>query len=178
MSSFNRVILLGNLTRDPQLKFLPNQTPVVEFGIATNRRYTTSGGEKKDEVTFVDVAFFGKAAEVISQWCQKGKALLVEGRLKYDSWEKDGQRRSKLSVIGDNFQFVGGRGEPMEPGEGSGEAEGDVGKALDAAPPKSAPARAGLPDAALAGGGRSRRPPTTDPLDGYQQHFEDSDIPF
>ena len=111
MASFNKVILMGNLTRDPQMKFLPSQTPVAEFGLATNRHFKTQSGEEKDEVTFVDCAAFGKQAEVINQWCRKGKQLFIEGRLKFDTWDdkNGGGKRSKLSVIVENFQFVGGR---------------------------------------------------------------------
>lgn len=111
MASFNKVILMGNLTRDPQMKYLPSQTPVAEFGLATNRRFKTHAGEEKEEVTFVECAAFGKQAEVINQWCRKGKQLFIEGRLKFDTWEdkNGGGKRSKLSVIVENFQFVGGR---------------------------------------------------------------------
>ena len=106
MASFNQVILLGNLTRDPQLRYLNNQTPVVEFGMATNRKH----GEK-EEVCFVDCSAFGKQAEVIQQYAQKGKSLLVQGRLRYETWDdkNGGGKRSKLSVTVENFQFVGGR---------------------------------------------------------------------
>jgi len=111
MASFNKVILMGNLTRDPQMKYLPSQTPVAEFGLATNRRFKSQSGEEKEEVTFVDCAAFGKQAEVINQWCRKGKQLFIEGRLKFDSWDdkNGGGKRSKLSVIVEQFQFVGGR---------------------------------------------------------------------
>lgn len=109
MASFNKVILVGNLTRDPQLKYLPNQTPVVEFGMAVNRKYTANG-EQREDVCFVDCAAFGKPAEVINQYCQKGKQLLVEGRLKFDSWsDPQGGKRSKLSVVVEQFQFLGGK---------------------------------------------------------------------
>ena len=119
MASFNKVILMGNLTRDPQMKYLPSQTPVVEFGIATNRRFKTQAGEDKEEVTFVDCAAFGKQAEVINQWCRKGKQLFIEGRLKFDSWDdkNGGGKRSKLSVIVEQFQFVGGRDQDGNGGE-------------------------------------------------------------
>jgi single-strand DNA-binding protein len=111
MASFNKVILMGNLTRDPQMKYLPSQTPVAEFGLATNRRFKTQSGEEKEEVTFVDCAAFGKQAEVINRWCRKGKQLFIEGRLKFDTWDdkNGGGKRSKLSVIVENFQFVGSR---------------------------------------------------------------------
>mgnify|MGYP001202585794 CR=1 FL=1 len=109
MPSVNRVILAGHLTRDPQSKQLPSQTTVTEFGLAMNRKFRTKDGDNREEVTFVDCAAFGKQAEVIQQYCQKGKAILVEGRLKLDQWEdKQGGKRSKLSVVVENFQFLGG----------------------------------------------------------------------
>lgn len=121
MANFNRVMLMGNLTRDPQLKYLPSQTAVVEFGMAVNRKFST-GGEQREETTFVECAAFGKMAEIINQYCQKGKGLFVEGRLKYDQWEdkQGGGKRSKLSVVVDNFQFLGGPG-----GGGGGGGGGD-----------------------------------------------------
>ena len=113
MASFNQVILVGNLTRDPHVKQLPNQSTVTEFGIACNRRFKTASGEDREEVTFVDCAAFGKQGETIKQYCAKGKALLLQGRLKYDQWDdkQGGGKRSKLSVVVENFQFLGGRGE-------------------------------------------------------------------
>ena len=111
MASFNKVILIGNLTRDPQMKYLPSQTAVVEFGVACNRRFKTQSGEDKEEVTFVDCTSFGKQAEVINQYFTKGKPIFIEGRLKYDQWEdkQGGGKRHKLTVVIENFQFVGGR---------------------------------------------------------------------
>jgi len=111
MSGFNKVILLGNLTRDPELRYLPSQTAVADFGLATNRRYRTKEGEDREETVFVELTAFGKQAETIHQFCQKGRQLMVEGRLKYDQWEdKDTHaKRSRLSVIVENFQFVGTR---------------------------------------------------------------------
>lgn len=108
---FNKVILMGNLTRDPQLKYLPSQTALVEFGIACNRKFKTQSGEQRDEVCFVDCVVFGKRAEVINQHFSKGKPIFVEGRLKYDTWEdkQNGGKRSKLSVMVENFEFVGGK---------------------------------------------------------------------
>jgi single-strand DNA-binding protein len=133
MATFNKVMLIGNLTRDPQLKQLPSNSSVVEFGLATSRKFKTAAGEEREETCFVDCAAFGKQAEVIAQYCQKGKPLFVEGRLKYDSWEdKQGfGRRSKVSVVVENFQFLGqkddsrkvvadpfSRSEPPAPGSG------------------------------------------------------------
>src|SRR5438270_3309463 len=110
MPSFNQVLLMGNVTRDPQLKALPNGSQVVDFGLAVNRKYRSAAGEDKEETCFVDCAAFGKQAEVIHQYCQKGKPLFLEGRLKYETWEdKAGAKRSKLSVIVEHFQFLGSR---------------------------------------------------------------------
>lgn len=117
MASFNRVVLLGNLTRDPQLKYLPNNTAVCEFGLATNHKWRDRDGNNKEEACFVDCACFGRGGEVINQYMTKGAPLLVEGRLRYESWTaQDGSKRSRLSVMVENFQFVGRR----EGGEGGG----------------------------------------------------------
>ncbi len=115
MANFNKVILLGNLTRDPQLSYLPSQTPVVDFGLAVNRTWTSQDGQKKEEVCFVDCRTFGKPAETINKYCKKGRPLLVEGRLTFDSWTgKDGQKHSRLRVTVESFQFIssasGGQG--------------------------------------------------------------------
>ena len=113
MSSFNKVILMGNLTRDPELSFLPSQTAVVEFGLAVNRKWVKDG-EKKEDVCFVDCRTYGKQAEVFKKYMAKGKPVLVEGRLQLDTWEKDGQKRSKHRVIVERFQFMGD-GEKAKP---------------------------------------------------------------
>lgn len=105
--NFNKVILAGNLTRDPQLSYLPSQTPVVEFGMAINRKWKSEGGEEKEEICFVDCRMFGKRAEVINQYLDKGNPLLIEGRLTFEQWQaQDGSNRSKLRVTVENFQFI------------------------------------------------------------------------
>jgi single-strand DNA-binding protein len=110
MPSFNRVLLLGNLTRDPVLKQLPTQTQVAEFGLAVNRKFRTPQGEDRVDTVFVDCAAFGKTADTIVHYCHKGRPLFVEGRLRYDSWEdKQGGKHSKLSVVVESFQFIGSR---------------------------------------------------------------------
>ncbi|MFO0840269.1 MAG: single-stranded DNA-binding protein [Phycisphaerae bacterium] len=119
MSGFNRVILMGNLTRDPELKYLPSNIAVCEFGMAMNRRWKDKDGNQRDEVCFVDISAFGRTGEMINQYMNKGKPILIEGRLKFDSWTgQDGQKRSKLSVVADSFAFVGSRegggGAPMD----------------------------------------------------------------
>lgn len=109
MPSFNKCIFMGNLTRDPQLKYLPSQTAVTEFGIAVNRKFKTSGGEVREEVMFLDCSVFGKRAEVVNQYFKKGSQILVEGHLKFDTWDdKQGQKRSKHILIVDSFEFMGG----------------------------------------------------------------------
>ena len=123
MASYNKVILLGNLTRDPQLSYTPNQTAVVDFGLATNRKWTGQDGAAREETCFVDCRSFGRSAENINKYCQKGRPLLVEGRLTFDSWQaQDGSKRSKLRVTVERFCFVGagGSGGPGGPGGGGG----------------------------------------------------------
>ena len=107
MANLNKVMLMGNMTRDPQLSYLPSQTPVVEFGLAISRRFKKQDGSQGEEVCFVDCQMFGKRAEVVNQYFKKGEPIFVEGRLKFDSWEKDGQKRSKLRVFVENFEFLG-----------------------------------------------------------------------
>lgn len=112
MASFNRVILAGNLTRDPELRYTPKGTAVARIGLALNRTWKTDTGETKEEVTFVDVEAFGRQAEVIAQYMKKGRPLLVEGRLKLDQWEDKNthQKQSKLKVVLEGFSFVDSRG--------------------------------------------------------------------
>lgn len=109
MASFNKVILMGNLTRDPELRVTANGNSICKLGLATSRVYTTKDGERREETTFVDIDAFGKQADVINKYFRKGRPIMVEGRLKLDQWESDGQKRSKLSVVLENFQFIGGR---------------------------------------------------------------------
>jgi single-strand DNA-binding protein len=110
MASFNRVILLGNLTRDPELRYIPSGMAVTDLGLAVNDRRKNQNGEWVDETTFVDVTLWGRQAEVASEYLTKGSPLLVEGRLKLDKWEKDGQKHSKLRVVGEKMQLLGSRG--------------------------------------------------------------------
>ncbi len=107
MPNYNRVILAGHLTRDPVLRTLPGGTSVCDFGLAVNRRWRTQTGEQKEEVCFVDCSAFGKAADAIARYVTKGRALLVEGRLKFDQWtDKDNNKRSKHSVTVETFTFL------------------------------------------------------------------------
>jgi len=99
-------MLIGNLTRDPDVKVLPSGSTIVEYGLAVNRTWTQDG-VKKEEVTFVDVVMFGKVAEIAGKWLKKGKPVYVEGRLKLEQWDKDGEKRSKLRVVGEMMQMLG-----------------------------------------------------------------------
>ena len=111
MANLNKVMLIGNLTRDPELKYTPGNQAVCEVGLAVNRKYRTKDGEDREETTFVDCEAWGKQAEVIKQYMTKGKPLFIEGRLKLDTWEdKDGGKRSKMRVVIENFQFLGAAG--------------------------------------------------------------------
>lgn len=111
MASFNRVILIGNVTRDPELRYTPNSLAVTDVGLAVNDRRKTQSGEWVDETTFIDITLWGRTAEVVCEYCTKGSPLMVEGRLKLDSWEgNDGQKKSKLKVIGERIQLLGSKG--------------------------------------------------------------------
>lgn len=109
MADLNRVFLIGNLTRDPEMRSLSSGTSIASFGLAMNRVYTAQNGEKKEEVCFVRVVVFGKQAEACGQYLSKGKPVFVEGRLQYRSWETEGQKRNSLDVVAERVQFLGGR---------------------------------------------------------------------
>ena len=111
MSNFNQVILMGNLTRDPQLSYLPNQTAVVEFGLAVNRKWTKQDGSQGEEVLFVECQVFGKRAEVVSKYFEKGNPIFVRGRLKQERWDKDGTMHTRIRVIVEDFEFIGSKQE-------------------------------------------------------------------
>jgi len=120
MANFNKVLLLGNLTRDPQLSYLPSQTAVVDFGLAVNRRWTGKNGQDRNEVCFVDCRAFGRLAENINKYLTKGRPLFVEGRLTFDTWTaQDGTKRSRHRVTVENFQFLPGGG----PTSGAGQTD-------------------------------------------------------
>jgi len=154
MASFNKVIIIGNLTRDPEVKYSPKGTAIADIGLAVNHTYKTGDGEKREEVTFIDVTFWGRVAEIVGEYCKKGRPLFVEGRLKLDTWDDKatGQKRSKLKVIGENIQLLGSKGESGEQGESH------------PAPGRSAPSRPAAPP---------RRPPTDPYLDAPE-----NDEPF
>jgi len=118
MASFNRVVLMGNIIRDVQIKYTPAGLAVTEIGLAMNDRRKNASGEWVDEAVFVDVTLFGRTAEVAGEYLSKGSPLFVEGRLKLDTWEKDGEKRSKLRVVGEKIQLLGGRGSGAGPHSG------------------------------------------------------------
>ncbi len=161
MANLNKVMLIGRLTRDPETRALPSGSSVVSFGLAVNRVYNNrQSGEKVEETCFVDVEAWGRTGETIARYTSKGRQLFVEGRLKFDSWEKDGQRRSKLSVVAENFQFIDSQsGERQSSGEGGG-----GGNFKGQQQPQRGQAPVGAPQAAAKG----------TPQDDYA----DDDIPF
>ena len=145
MASFNKVILLGNLTRDPEVRYTPKGTAVTDLGLAVNRTYTADNGEKREEVTFVDVTFWGRTAEVAGEYLKKGRPVFVEGRLQLDSWDdkQSGQKRTKLKVIGENMQMLGA---PRGGGSGGGDEENSPRSSSRPAPPPKASAPSGPDD--------------------------------
>jgi single-strand DNA-binding protein len=158
VANYNKCIFVGNMTRDPQMKYLPSQMAVTEFGLAVNHKFKTKTGEDREEVLFIDCAAFGKNGEIINQYAQKGKQMLVEGRLKFDTWDdkQGGGKRSKHSLIVDNFQFLGGR-----------DAADDSNQDVPAQRAKPAPYLPNRPPAR----------PVSDPISDDPQ-FKDAEIPF
>jgi single-strand DNA-binding protein len=138
MASYNRVILMGNLTRKPELRYAQNGTAICKVGLAVNRRYKDQSGEWKEQPTFVDVTIFGKRGEAFSKYHDKGKPAFIEGSLRLDTWDdkQSGEKRSKLYVVGDNWEFVGSGGGRVSSDEGSGgesfEGSSVGGEVLDA----------------------------------------------
>jgi len=158
MASFNQVILLGNLTRDVELRHTPSNQAVANIGLAMNRQYQTREGERREEVTFVDCEAWGRQAEVMAQYLSKGRPVFIQGRLKLDTWQdQQGQNRSKLKVVVENFQFVGGREGANGGGGGGGGNYGGGGGGGD---------NRSFQPAGGGGGG------------GGHQPIDDSDIPF
>ena len=166
MANLNKVMLIGNLTRDPEIKYTPKGTAIAAFGLAVNRNYTTETGEKREEVTFIDVDAFGRVAEIIGEYCKKGRPLFVEGRLKLDTWDDkaSGQKRSKLKVMVENIQLLGGR--EGGPGEGGPGVSPDMADYADSQVASAPPARRSAPSA-------PPRPPADPDLDAAPD-----DIPF
>jgi single-strand DNA-binding protein len=165
MANLNRVLLIGNLTRDPELRVTPKGTAICQFGLAISRSFKDESGQTREEATFVDIEAWGKQGELIAKYCTKGRPLFVEGRLRFDQWEDKAtqQKRSKLKVVLENFQFLGGRegGAPGAGGPSAGGEDAGVDQTYErpAAPPPRAP-----------GGGR--------PAPAPQHDINDEDVPF
>ena len=171
MASLNKVMLIGNLTRDPDMRYTPKGSAVADIAIAVNRMYSAENGDKREEVTYVDVVLWARLAELANQYLKKGRPIFVEGRLQMDSWEDKatGQKRSRLRVVGENIQFLGaGReGGPM----GMGGEEGySNGPGPSGPPPQSSqrPQQGG----GRPGGGYQQRP-SSGPPRGGQSHSDD-----
>lgn len=171
MANLNKVMLIGNLTRDPEVRYTPKGTAVTDLGLAVNRIYATDSGERREETTFVDITLWGRQAEIAGQYMKKGKPIYIEGRLQMDTWQdkQTGQNRTKLKIVGENFQFLGGRDE-----SGGG-----------GAPPQtsysSAPQGGGGEPAHYDsghGGGGGEPDPGPGQGGGAQFQEEDDDIPF
>ena len=141
MANLNKVLLLGNVTRDPEVRYTPKGSAVCDLGVAVNRAYTTDSGEKREEVTFVDVVLWARLAEIAGEYLKKGRPVLIEGRLQLDTWDdkQSGQKRSKLKVVGEGLQLIGSR--PGGAGGGGGDEEGSSASRTTKStpPPKAAP---------------------------------------
>jgi single-strand DNA-binding protein len=172
MASYNKVILMGNLTRDPEAKQLPSGTPLTEFSLAVNRRWQDASGEQREEVLFIDCSSFGKPAETLAKYLTKGKPIHIEGHLKLDMWEgQDGTKRSKVRVIVEQFRFVdGGRAAADKPA--SGKNNPSDGPNNDPTPP-TPPKRPGG-----AGRGKRRAPATVGAGAPAADGPGNADIPF
>jgi len=146
MASFNKVILLGNLTRDPEIRYTPKGSAVCDLGIAVNRQYTLENGERREEVTYVDVVLWARLAEIAAEYLKKGRPVFIEGRLQLDTWDdkQSGQKRSKLRVIGENMQMLGSRPGGAAGAGGASEA-GDEDRPARATTPPPRPAAAAAP---------------------------------
>ena len=163
MPNFNKVILAGNMTRDPELRYSPKGTAIAKFGMAINRNWKDEAGESKDEVTFVDVDAFGRQAEVVAQYLKKGQPILVEGRLKLHSWEdkQTNQKKTRLGVVLESFEFLSSRSSASGGGESQGVAEPSRSE-----PPRARPSAPARPSAAPAPEHSDGPPP------------EEDDVPF
>lgn len=167
MASMNKVFLIGNLTRDPELRYTPSGTAVADLGLAVNRRYRTPSGDEREETCFVDVVVWERQAETCCEYLSKGSPLLVEGRLQMDQWEKDGQKYTKLRIRAERTQFLGSprRGEFRDAPADASSAEPSRGHA---APPARAPSAAP----------NESPPPSMDRESGGEVAADDDNLPF
>jgi single-strand DNA-binding protein len=175
MASYNKVMLMGNLTRDPEVRYTPKGSAVADLALAVNRTYTAESGEKREEVTYVDIVLWSKLAELAGQYLKKGRAVFIEGRLQMDTWEdkQTGQKRSRIKVVGENMQFVDSRRDG-----GGGDEEGGGGGGGYSRPAQSRPS---------GGGGQQRaaqparqQPPANEEFNEgpITEGMEEDDIPF
>ncbi len=185
MPNLNRVMLMGNLTRDPELRFTPNNMAVAAIGLAINRRYKDAQGEWREETDFIDCECFGRRAEVLNQYMRKGRPLFVEGRLKLDRWEdRDGNKRSKMKVVIENFEFIdGGGGGGGRGGEAPADDYNHSRSNYQSGPPQAGASGGGYPPSSSGGGGGDYRqgpPPRAQQPSQQQPHptMEEDDIPF
>ncbi len=178
MADVNKVILIGRLTRDPQMRYTPTQTAICEFGLAVGRKFKTAAGEAREETAFIDCTVWGKGGEIFNQYMAKGKQVYIEGRLKFDSWEdkQGGGKRSKLTVVVDDFQFLGAPGDHQRGAAAQGGEEQDAG----GTPPP--PRQMNRSPARPAAGNQPQQPqqPPQAPQAPYgeEQAFNDDEIPF
>jgi single-strand DNA-binding protein len=171
MPNLNKVMLMGNLTRDPELRYLPSNMAVVGLGLAVNRRWRNQQGEQQEETTFVDCEAFGKTAELLNQYLKKGRPVYLEGRLKLDQWQdREGGNRSKLKVIVENFQFIDSREGGAGGGSGGGGYQGGNAGGGSGGGGSNYGNRGNSAD----GGGNYNNAPQQDP----HQPVDEDDIPF
>lgn len=179
MANLNKVMLIGNVTRDPEIKYTPKGSAVTDLGIAVNRVFTQDGGEKREETTYVDVTLWGRQAEIAGEYCKKGRSIYIEGRLQLDSWEDkaSGQKRTKLRVVGDNFQLLGPR---PHGGSGGGSSGGYAGGGEEEYSERPAPRREqpSVPSSSHSSGSGSGGGYSAGRSTAQQPPLEDDDIPF
>ena len=191
MASLNKVMLIGNLTRDPEVKYTPKGTAIAQLGLAVNRVYTTQAGEKKEEVTFIDVELWERLAELAEKYLRKGRPVFIEGRLLLDTWDdkQTGQKRSKLKVRGEVMQFLGGRDDAPGGGGGGSDEEGGAPRRSSPRPATASaaeeddeydqrPRRSAPPQSSAAAGGGGGNKPKPKPAPASDPDMEDDDIPF
>jgi single-strand DNA-binding protein len=164
MANLNKVMVIGNLTRDPEIKYTPKGSAIADIALAINRNYTTDSGEKREETTYVDIVLYGRLAEIAGEYLKKGRPVYIEGRLKLDTWDdkQTGQKRSKMRVVGEGLQLLGGRDGGRDGGSNVGGEYEEADRAVRRPPPR---AEAGRPP--------QNRPPADPDLD-----VEHDDIPF
>ena len=187
MASLNKVMIIGNLTRDPELRYTPKGQAVVDLALAMNRRYVVDG-EKREEVTYVDVTFWGKGAEIISQYMKKGNPMYIEGRLRLDQWDdkESGKKQSRLKITGEEFQFLGGKGESGGSQGGGGQYDEEGGSSRSSGggysqsrPPQQQqrpPQNSG--GYSQSGGGGNASPQSQSRPDAFPPGLDDDEIPF